>query len=71
MYVTLAARHHQPRPSRPERCDHCCGIDLEGGDPPVTRLPDPTVRAFNVLVPGAGTHQFHLHPVCADILRAE
>lgn len=69
MKVTLAVKHKQPRASRPERCDHCNGLDY-GGDPvPVTTAPDPDVKLYNILVPGAGTQQFHLHEQCAEELR--
>lgn len=69
MKVTLAVKHKQPRASRPERCDHCSGIDLEGGTVPVTTAPDSDVKLYNILVPGAGMQQFHLHESCAEELR--
>lgn len=69
MKVTLAAKHRQPRRARPERCDHCNGLDIDGKPVPITTEPDPSVKLYNILVPGAGTHSFHLHDACAEELR--
>lgn len=69
MHVTLAAKHRQPR--RPVACDNCVGQTLM--DPPETPLvsitPSVSVRSYNVLLPGMGTHTFDLHQRCADSLR--
>lgn len=68
MKVTLATKHRQPRPNRPEPCDHHTGLMFPAGGASAWCN---GVKLYNIFLPGVGTESFHLCDDAAEELRKE